>query len=150
MLRWSDDQLREYHSKRQGRAEARQHQKEVKRPKYKNKKVEIDGRIFASQIEGERYIELKRLQKAGAICNMRCQVKFELAPGVKIAGASRKSPPLRYFADFVYTRDGEEVIEDVKGSKEVTEGYRIKRHLMALKGRSIIEIRNRNHARSPR
>ena len=37
MLRWSDDQLREYHSKRQGRAEAhdeaRQPQKEGKRPK---------------------------------------------------------------------------------------------------------------------
>ena len=41
MLRWTDDQLREYHGKRQGRAdahaEARQHQKEVKRPKYNNR-----------------------------------------------------------------------------------------------------------------
>lgn len=42
-------------------------------------------------------------------------------------------------ADFVYRRDGERVIEDVKGV--ITEGYRIKRHLMAVKGLIITEIR---------
>jgi hypothetical protein len=44
-------------------------------------------------------------------------------------------------ADFVYLESGaaKETIEDVKG--KVTEGYRIKRHLMAALGFVIKEIR---------
>lgn len=75
------------------------------------------------------------------IQNLRRQVSFELAPAVKISGKARMSPPLRYFADFVYEQDDKQVIEDVKGQAKVTEGYRIKRHLMALLGHHIVEVR---------
>lgn len=79
------------------------------------------------------------LQGAGMISDLRRQVEFELAPGVVING--RRRPPLKYIADFVYLEVGStrETIEDVKG--KVTEGYRIKRHLMASLGFEIKEIR---------
>lgn len=79
------------------------------------------------------------MQGAGLISNLRCQVAFELAPGVVING--RRRPPLRYVADFVYLEVGStrDTIEDVKG--KVTEGYRIKRHLMASLGFEIKEVR---------
>ena len=79
------------------------------------------------------------LQGAGMISGLRRQVGFELAPGVVING--RRRPALKYIADFVYLEVGStrETIEDVKG--KVTEGYRIKRHLMASLGFVIKEIR---------
>lgn len=93
---------------------------------------------FDSRREMERYCHLVQMEKAGLISDLRCQVVFDLAPAVVIQG--RKRPALRYVADFVY-RDaaGEEVIEDVKG--KVTEGYRIKRHLMAVMGIEIKEVK---------
>ncbi|WP_155033678.1 DUF1064 domain-containing protein, partial [Burkholderia pseudomallei] len=79
-----------------------------------------------SKRERSRWFELIKQQDVGLISGLRRQVVFELAPGVVIA--SRKRPALRYIADFVYTRDGKQVVEDVKGT--ITGEYRIKRHLM--------------------
>jgi hypothetical protein len=43
-------------------------------------------------------------------------------------------------ADFVYFDDnGARVVEDVKGA--ITDGYRIKRHLLAVQGIQITEIK---------
>ena len=106
----------------------------AKPSKYRNNKTLLDGIIFDSKVEAERYAELKLLEKAGHIKNLERKVKFELAPGVVING--RKRPPLRYYADFTYFVTNQclgcknMVVEDVKGSEKVTEGYRIKRHLM--------------------
>lgn len=100
----------------------------AKPSKYRNNKTLLNGIIFDSKVEAERYSELKLLEWSGRISNMDHKVRFELAPGVVING--RKRPPLRYFADFTYILDGKLIVEDVKGSKKVTEGYRIKRHLM--------------------
>ncbi|ENZ79607.1 DUF1064 domain-containing protein [Ralstonia pickettii] len=95
--------------------------------------------MFDSLRELARYQQLKVLQVSGAISQLRCQVPFELAPGVVING--RRRPPLRYVADFVYREKGSplDTIEDVKGA--VTEAYRIKRHLMVAAGFVIKEIR---------
>lgn len=95
--------------------------------------------MFDSLRELRRYQELKVLETAGEISGLRCQVAFELAPGVVING--RRSPPLRYLADFVYRERGAsmDTIEDVKGM--VTRVYRMKRHLMASLGFVIREIR---------
>lgn len=94
---------------------------------------------FDSVREFRRYQGLEVLQARGDISQLRCQVSFEIAPGVVING--RRRPPLRYVADFVYLESGaaKETIENVKG--KVTEGYRIKRHLMAALGFVIKEIR---------
>lgn len=94
--------------------------------KYGNRKTVVDSIEFDSKAEANRWFMLKVLERAGLISDLQRQVKFELAPPVRIGGRGR--PALRYFADFVYLQDGQRVVEDVKG--KLTEGYRIKRHLM--------------------
>lgn len=136
MLRWTDEQLAEY----QGRRKAPEAEAPA-RPKYRNKKTTVGGRVFDSKAEASRFVELKRMEEAGLISNLKRQVSFELAPAVKIPGKRRMSPPLRYFADFTYEQDGKTIIEDVKGQDKVTEGYRIKRHLLAVAGIHIVEVR---------
>lgn len=111
----------------------------AKPSKYKNKRVEFDGEKFDSKRELARYHELLLLQRAGRISKLRRQVSFALCPPVVIQG--RKRPALKYVADFVYLPAASEVevVEDVKG--RITEGYRIKRHLMAALGIEIKEIK---------
>ena len=85
------------------------------RRKYGNRRVEYQGLTFDSVREFRRYQGLEVLEARGEISQLRCQVSFELAPGVVING--RRRPPLRYVADFVYLERGasRETIEDVKG-----------------------------------
>ena len=110
------------------------------RAKYGNKKTVVDGLTFDSKAEARRYAELKLLERRGDISDLRMQVQIQIAPGVLIKGAARRSPPLRYVADFGYrTAAGEDVIEDVKGA--LTDVYKIKRHLLALQGVVIQEVR---------
>jgi hypothetical protein len=71
---------------------------------------------------------LKSDYQAGRIRELERQKVFILAPSVVVQG--RKRPPLKYIADFTYLRDGNLVVEDVKGV--VTDSYRIKRHLMMI------------------
>lgn len=141
MLRWSEEQLAAFREVQRNAIEAKKARKaeEPSRAKYRNKKTEIGGVKFDSKAEASRFVQLRRMQEAGLIEDLRRQVSFDLAPAVKIPGKGRMSPPLRYFADFVYRQDGKQIIEDVKGV--VTEGYRIKRHLMAVMGYQIVEIR---------
>lgn len=110
----------------------------AKQSKYRNTKTQIEGITFQSGREAKRYVQLRQLETAGLIQKLRIQVPFILAPSVVIKG--RKRPPLRYMADFVYDdADGNQVVEDSKG--KVTEGYRIKRHLMkSLHGIDIQEV----------
>jgi hypothetical protein len=106
--------------------------------KYRNRKIEYQGMKFDSRRELDRWIRLAAMQKDGHISELERQVVFVLAPPVVIQG--KKRPALRYVADFVYTDGaGQTITEDVKGV--VTEGYRIKRHLMAVRGIEIKEVR---------
>ena len=92
--------------------------------KSKYKAIPTDG--HASKKEAKRAAELKLLQRAGIISDLREQVVYELAPSVVRKG--RKRPPVRYVADFVYVEDGKEVTEDCKGFR--TQIYALKAHLM--------------------
>lgn len=107
-----------------------------KRPKYGNKKVEIDSITFDSKKEAKRYSELKLLEKAKVISDLRLQVPFELIPSQ--TGGIRTERNMTYFADFVYTENGKQVIEDAKGVK--SKDYIIKRKLMKLHGNEIREV----------
>lgn len=107
--------------------------------KYHNKKIEIDGMKFDSKKEGQRYLELKLLQRAGYISDLERQVKFILIPSQKINGKVVERE-VTYKADFVYKDDsGQTVVEDVKGFK--TKEYILKRKMMLyFKGIRIKEI----------
>ena len=106
--------------------------------KYKNTKTIVDGITFDSRKEASRYRELKLLQDAGSISNLRCQEKFVLIPVqrepdiIGVRGGVKKGKVIEkecsYLADFVYEEDGQTVVEDTKGFR--TKDYIIKRKLM--------------------
>ena len=104
-----------------------------KKSKYGAVKTEVDGIVFDSKHEAKRYQELRLLEQAGEIINLRLQVPFELIP------KSKYGMPIRYIADFMYNDlNGQLIVEDAKGVK--TPVYRLKRRLMAeLKGIEIKE-----------
>ncbi|WP_244629790.1 DUF1064 domain-containing protein [Martelella limonii] len=114
-------------------AEAREHLKPAKQNKYRNKPVVIDGIRFDSTAEGNRYNDLKTLQKAGEIVELQRQVSYRLDVNGEHVCA--------YKADFVYfdCREKRTVVEDVKGVR--TKDYEIKKKLMrAVHGIEIQEI----------
>lgn len=95
--------------------------------KYKNRKLTIDGEVFDSQREYARYRELALLERAGQISDLKRQVRYELIPTQRIGGKVVEKS-CAYIADFVYTENGETVVEDTKGFR--TRDYIIKRKLM--------------------
>lgn len=117
--------------------------------KYGNKKCSYDGMTFDSKRERDRYCELRLLQMAGKISELKCQVPFELVPEQRgpdtlgPRGGRRRGRLLEkavvYVADFVYQADGKTVVEDAKGHR--TKDYIIKRKLMLFRhGIRIKEI----------
>lgn len=93
-------------------------------PKYHNRKVTVDGLTFDSLKEASRYEELKLLVRAGEIKDLKRQVPIEIVP------KTDKFRAVRYVADFTYTltRNGQPVVEDVKGMK--TDLYKLKKKLI--------------------
>ena len=98
--------------------------------KYKNKKVVAAGITFDSKREATRYRELVLLERAGRIQNLQRQVKYELIPSQRIDGKVVERACF-YVADFVYTQDGKQIVEDTKGFR--TPEYIIKRKLLLHK-----------------
>jgi len=101
-----------------------------KKHKYNAKKVVINGIKFPSEKEGERYVELKMLENAGKIRDLKLQPKFLLQESFKYKGKTQRA--IFYIADFEYIDErGQRVVEDVKGVK--TEVYKIKKKLFLKK-----------------
>ena len=108
--------------------------------KYKNQKITVDGIEFDSIKEGQRWTELRILEKAGKIADLQRQVKYVLIPAqrepdrVGVRGGVIKGKLIErecsYVADFVYKglEKKELVVEDTKGFR--TPEYIIKRKLM--------------------
>ena len=94
--------------------------------KYNAKKITIDGIEFASRKEASRYAELKVMERAGIIRDLKMQEEFELIP------KCGKERPAKYHADFSYTvtATGEKVVEDVKSRATKTKDYILRRKLM--------------------
>lgn len=100
--------------------------------KYRNKKVEVDGIVFDSRKEARHWQELRMLENAGVIQNLRRQEKFLLIPSQKIDGKVVERA-VHYIADFVYEDaiTKEIVVEDTKNPYLRKEPrYVIKRKLM--------------------
>lgn len=99
----------------------------VGKSKYHAKKTVVDGITFDSRHEAKRYAVLKLLERDGAISDLRRQVKYELVPAFDLDGKHYRS--ITWIADFVYTENGKEVVEDCKGYR--TDVYKLKRKLFA-------------------
>lgn len=100
----------------------------MKKPhKYGARRVVVDGISFPSQREADRWIGLCMMGKAGAIKNLRRQVRYKLIMETV------------YVSDFEYdvVETGEHVVEDSKGYR--TPLYQRKKKLM--KEQHGVEIR---------
>ena len=106
--------------------------------KYHNKKVIIDGIKFDSEKEGNYYLKLKMLEKAGKIRDLKLQVPFVLLETFKVDDRTYRKT--KYIADFTYYDDKDKLhVIDVKGFH--TNEYQLKKKLMAWKyGIEIEEV----------
>ena len=100
----------------------------MRHTKYHSRKITIDNQTFDSMKEFGRWKDLQRLLGAGVITELKRQVKFELIPSQKNEFGKVIERPVTYVADYVYTKNGKQIVEDVKGYK--TKEYVIKRKLM--------------------
>jgi hypothetical protein len=105
----------------------------------------VDGIVFDSRAEMTRWMELRLMEKAGAIFDLKRQVVYPLHVNGYFIG--------KYISDFSYFPDRDPskfsvVIEDVKGVR--TPVYRLKKKLMkAIYGIDILET-GRTSGRSKR
>lgn len=109
--------------------------------KYHNKKVIIDGIKFDSQKEGNYYLKLRMLEKAGKIRDLKLQVPFVVLETFKVDDRTYRKT--KYIADFTYLDDKNKLhVIDVKSEatrKDKT--YQLKKKLMAWKyGIEIEEV----------
>lgn len=108
--------------------------------KRKNKYGAIRSGGYDSKKEHGRACQLKLMERAGLISNLREQVVFLLIPS-QTNGEGIEEKPVKYKADFVYIDNatGQTVVEDTKGFR--TPEYIIKRKLMLqVHGITIKEV----------
>lgn len=109
--------------------------------KYHNKKVIIDGIKFDSQKEGNYYLKLKMLEKAGKIRDLKLQVPFVVLETFKVDDRTYRKT--KYIADFTYFDDKDKLhVIDVKSEATRNDKtYKLKKKLLAWKyGIEIEEV----------
>lgn len=107
--------------------------------KYGNKRIVTEDGEFDSNREFTRWCELKLLQRAGEITGLKRQVKIMLLPSQRDELGKVIEKPVHYIADFVYTENGKQIVEDAKGFR--TKEYILKRKmLLYLQGIQIKEV----------
>lgn len=117
---------------------------EIKKPgknKYNAKKIIIDGIVFDSIKEGNRYLDLRLQQHTGFIKNLACHPKYILLEGFK--HKQGYCYPITFKPDFRYEKDNEIWVEDVKGGDSTkTDGYIIRKKLLLNRYPEINFIEN--------
>jgi hypothetical protein len=103
----------------------------TKQRKFRNIKKRIDGIIFDSIGEGNRYCELKLMEKGGIIRNLEIKPCYKMIINNQLI--------CKYYPDYRYELpSGKQIVEDWKGRK--TEGYKLKKNMMyAIHGIEIYE-----------
>ncbi len=136
MLRLTEEQLKEIELRHKPRV-THILEGEKKPSKYGNKRFhDENGVLWDSLKEYRRWQDLRLLETAGKISELRKKVPFDLLPA-KMKDHKRKRPA-RYIADFVYIEAGIRVVEDAKGYRN--ELYKLKKRLMwQLLGIEIFE-----------
>jgi len=122
----------------------------IPKRKYHNKKIENAFGVFDSSLEYKRYLFLLDAQKRGVIRNLQRQVEYILIPNqyrTEVVHLKTKDKfvdklieqKVSYFADFVYMKGDEVVVEDTKGFR--LPDYVIKRKMMLfMRGVHIREV----------
>lgn len=93
-----------------------------RRHKYGAKSVVVDGIRFDSRKESRRYGELRLMERAGEIRDLKTQPVFPLftvrfTDGTRVPILTDSGRVYEYHGDFAYTaKDGTYHVEDVKGT----------------------------------
>jgi hypothetical protein len=120
--------------------DVRDRRQPVKRSKYRNVKVVVDGQTFDSKREAAYWQGLKARERNGEIANLRPQVVFALcAPDrrEKTAHFQQAVVISYYVADFVYVEAGQQHVVDAKGKR--TALYALKKKWLELQDGIVIE-----------
>lgn len=96
--------------------------------KYRNEPRTIDGIRFDSKAEARRYAELKLLERAGAITELRLQPRYTLLDKYT-NGKGKRIRAITYTADFEYREKGKTIVEDVKSPASKTQAYQLRKKL---------------------
>lgn len=148
-MRMTEEEYQEYKKRMKKPSEISfgfdmQKAKEKKPSKYRSRKAlyvdPVSGEeiTFDSEKERDYYLLLKIREKKGEIYDLRRQVPIEIQKGfTDVRGNNYR--PITYKADFVYL-DKNSITHyiDVKGFK--TEGYKLKKKLLAYRGIIIEEV----------
>ena len=110
-----------------------------RRNKYNAQPQMVDGIRFDSKREAKRWAELKLLERAGEISNLKRQVPIKLE-GRDRPLTTRTGRQMRLTVDFQYTdnRTGLTIFEDSKGVP--TRDYEVRRAVAAAQGIEVIEV----------
>jgi hypothetical protein len=103
--------------------------------KYHNHETLYQGIQFDSRREASRYQELLWMQRAGLICKIELQPRYDLVVNAQKLGF--------YRADFRYemVSSGQVITEDVKSVATKTAVYSLKKKLVkALYGVEVVEV----------
>lgn len=114
--------------------------------KYHSKKTTLNGITYDSKKECKRHAELRLLESAGVIRDLKRQVRYTLIPAQyesyeRYGKNGQQLKPGRkcveravyYVADFTYIdENGDLIVEDVKSPATKTELYIVKRKLMRM------------------
>ncbi len=110
-----------------------------KKNKYNAQKTEVDGIKFDSAHEAKRYGQLKILERAGHISDLRLQEVIYLH-GKNEPLKTSKGRAMRLTLDFTYidSKTGLRVYEDAKGMP--TRDYEVRKAVAAAQGVEVIEV----------
>lgn len=102
--------------------------------KFNARTVRLDGYTFQSRAEARRYGELRLLEMAGEIHDLKVHPRFVLLDAAKELGLRA----VHYTADFQYTEGGRVIVEDVKGgSATITGEFKLRRQLFMRRYRGV-------------
>ena len=124
---------------RMSAAELRAIQEQPKSQKYSAQRITVDGITFDSKREAKRWAELKLLEQAGEIIDLRRQVVVPLE-GRDGPLLARKGRQMRITVDFGYVEvaTGLSIYEDAKGMP--TRDYEVRRAVAAAQGVEVREV----------
>jgi len=124
---------------RMSAAELRDLQEQPKNQKFGAQRITVDGITFDSKREAKRWAELKLLERAGKIIELRRQVVVPLE-GRHGPLQARKGRQMRITVDFGYVEvaTGQSIYEDAKGMP--TRDYEVRRAVAAAQGVEVREV----------
>ena len=120
-MNWTEEQLAKWQKEHGITPET-----EKKKAKYGNNRPIVDGIYFDSQLEADKYSELKLSLRMGVIAGFCRQTEFILQEGFGL------TKPITYLADFVvFNLDGTAEVIDTKGIE--TDVFKLKYKLFKAK-----------------